>query len=177
MEIEKIPQKALLIVKRDAVEDGLTENIIEFVDSIDRIKVVSKFPIELTEDEVLHMYKPELDQFPTERREILMAMAAVSMRGVNVVAGLQISDCTGPGDAFSYLNEVKGTTNGINNQSTIRARFPFMKPPDYDDYSFWFRSPFFIRNRVHVPDSTQALRNVLDIVGGKGVSRGEVFGE
>lgn len=169
-------ERCALIVKKDAIEDGIGDDVLAFVDSQPNIVVASRQLVELTAPDILEVYKYELDDDPSERREILMSMAAIAMAGSNIVAGIIMDNVDSPTEAFQRLNQLKGKTNNREDTNTVRGSFPYRRPDGYEDYSFWFKAPFFIRNRIHVPDSIGALHALEKVLLKKDITPDMLYG-
>jgi nucleoside diphosphate kinase len=153
-----------LIIKKDAVEEDLCGPILDFVNSHSNFEIVSTYPVDLSVVDALTIYTDELAEDPSESRAALIAMNAMAMAGRNMVAGLRVSNAVDHTAAFAALNEIKGKTARRDDKETIRGLFPYTRPEGYDDYPFWFRAPFFVRNRVHVPSSVVALESLHNVV-------------
>lgn len=169
-------QEAIVVIKKDAIEDGVSEQVIDFIGNDPRIEIQNTSSLELTTDEILAIYAPELLQDPSERREILMVMGAQAMTGANLFMGVHVLDASTQEEGFGYLNALKGSIRDTEAAGTVRGSFPYPRPAAYDSYSFWFQAPFFVRNRVHIPDSHDALSAVESIALQHGISPEELYG-
>lgn len=168
--------EGLVIIKRDAIEDGVSSDVINFIDQNPAVRVQACSSVSLSTPEILDMYEPELLQDPSERREILMVMGAQAMTGTNLLLGVRVEGVGTQEEGFTYLNTFKGSIRDTSEDKTIRGTFPFPRPEGFDGYSFWFRAPFFVRNRVHVPDSHDAVAAVEQVAQKHGVSLEELYG-
>lgn len=176
MTIARMPNEGIMIVKRDAIEDGLAHEIIRFINNTDRAQVCGRHLIELTTSEALNLYAPELRDDPSERREILMAIGALAMTGQNILLGIRVDDADTPKDTFGYLNALKGSIKDPVSAGTIRGTFPHPRCDGYNQYGFWFQAPFFTQNRVHVPDSDDALAEIESLAMQRGITPQELYG-
>lgn len=170
----KQPQDVLAIVKNDAIEDGIAEDIIEKLNNTRQLSVLSRHVINLTIGDVLHIYQHEYEIDPTNVREILIAMNAATMQGDNLLIGLEAQGFHDTNEALTYLESVKGKV-GDSSQDSIRSTFPFSRPSDFGSYSFWFQAPFFVRNRIHSPHDEIDLKNMEEIAVTKGISLHDLY--
>jgi len=169
-------QEGIIIVKKDAIDDGVSDDVLAHIDKNPAITIRGCTPLELSTPEILDLYSPELLQDPSERREILMVMGAQAMTGTNLLLGVGIEGVETREDGFVFLNSFKGSIRDTPEDGTIRGAFPFPRPEEFDNYSFWFQAPFFVRNRVHVPDSQDAIEAVEKVAYAHGVSVEDLYG-
>ncbi len=167
--------RALAIVKKDAIEDGIDSAIVERLHATRRIKVISSHVIRLSVEDTLKIYNHELETDPTEIRQALIAMNAIAMDGSNLLVGLKLAGFSDIDEALLYLETIKGKVGNVSEDSNLRSEFPFIRPTEFDGYPFWFRAAFFVRNRVHTPHDGVDLRNVEEVAFSKGLSIGDIY--
>jgi hypothetical protein len=77
---------------------------------------------------------------------------------------------------LSTLESIKGHTSDTAKEDTIRGQFSFVKPAKLETQPFWFRAPFFVRNRVHVPANVKALNTIERIMDKRNINLVDFYG-
>ena len=124
----------------------------------------------LSQADILELYSHEYQSDPTHIRQILVAMNSIAMRGNNLVVGVKISDSDDQDEALRYLASVKGHTDDTEVDGTVRGLFKYIRPDGIEKEEFWFKAPYFIRNRIHTPETSTDIKIVERMLGRKAIN-------
>lgn len=173
--MNRLSNEATVVVKKDAIEDGVHRDIIDLLHSNPDVDVLSEHPIELSTEEVLDIYKHDLEIDPSERRRILITLAAIAMTGGNILLGVKVRGAEDQVSTFARLNQLKGKVIDDRNKGTIRGSFPYPVPDHFQTLDEMGKAPFFVRNRFHVPDTAESQQTVATIAASKGIDQGSIY--
>lgn len=159
-----------MVLKNDAIEAGLTEQIEDLLTVEHKLEIIGSKIVELSLPEIFSIYRHDLPEQKTDDaadvKRMLMTVGAVSMQGINKVLAVEVPQARSIDETVTALRAARGGTNDKPEDRTIRGVFPFPRCPEYDTFTFWERAAYFTRNRAHVPDTTASigvLRSILEI--------------
>lgn len=140
------------IVKPDAIEDGLSDHIIENIRNRPQVTHLEPLPVTLTYDDAYGIYLPEMFDDDSQRRRRLMQLGIRAMVGLNIFLTIEVATDTADDrlDALRTLNRIKGKSTDEPQLNTIRGCYKTVLPDCIDTDE---RDRYIVRNRLHIPDT------------------------
>lgn len=153
-----------MLVKRDAIEDGIDQSIISDVENHPSICDIQAMYGLFSFDDAYNLYLPEMFDDDTPRRRYLMNLGIRSMVGENIflLLRVQTENHDNLKESMSIVNKIKGKAFDSDAGDSIRRKYRVDIDDDIIDSDL--RDRLIVRNRVHSPDTIASYRGFKNVM-------------
>lgn len=158
------PSTGYMLIKHDAFQDRHVPDIEKLLSDVHHLDIADSRVIELTMPEILAIYRPDTPEVMSEKDQALRALGLSAMVGTNEIVELVLPGTECWEQIVARLKAARGKCTDDPSARTVRGVFPSPRCEGYDQLSFWEQAVYFVRNRIHTPDTMEAALVLRDMI-------------